>query len=59
MSNIKYLIRQRNFFYNDEGQYLTNPEFDGCEGYGDIEQIEDSLGSTTLRNKKHSIYAQC
>lgn len=43
MSNIKYLIRQRNFFYNDEGQYLTNPEFDGCEGYGDIEQIEDSL----------------
>lgn len=43
MSNIKYVIRQRNFFYNDEGQYLTDPEFDGCEGYGDIEQVEDSL----------------
>lgn len=44
MSDIQYVIRQRNFFYNDEGQYLTHPEFDGYEGYGDIEHIENSLG---------------
>lgn len=43
MTNVKYVIRQRHFFYNDEGQYLTDPEFDGCEGYGEIEKTENSL----------------